>query len=128
MPLRDRAHIALIALRVPTDQPARPRARRRNLIIAVVIAALIVLFFVVQGVAGFYADFLWFHYSGIGEVWSQVVVTKIALSAVFVVIAWAVLWASLAVVDAVAPRAAFLGPDNELVRRYQSTVGPYRAF
>ncbi|MGA8297028.1 MAG: UPF0182 family protein [Acidimicrobiales bacterium] len=112
-------------MRVPTDQPARPRARRRNLIIAVVIAALIVLFFVVQGVAGFYADFLWFHYSGIGEVWSQVVVTKIALSAVFVVIAWAVLWASLAVVDAVAPRAAFLGPDNELVRRYQSTVGPY---
>jgi uncharacterized protein len=113
-------------LRVPSDQrPARPRARRRNLLIAIIIAALIVLFFVVQGLAGFYADFLWFHFAGIGEVWRQVIVTKVVLAAVFVVIAWAVLWASLAVVDTVAPRAALLGPDNELVRRYQSTVGPH---
>ncbi len=112
-------------MRVPSDQPARPRARRRNLLIALVIAALIILFFVIQGLAGFYVDFLWFHYTGIGEVWRQVIVTKVVLAAIFVVIAWAVLWASLAVVDAVVPRAALLGPDNELVRRYQSTVGPH---
>ncbi len=113
-------------MRVPSDQPvARPRARRRNLIIAIVIAALIILFFVVQGIAGFYANFLWFHYAGVGEVWRQVIVTKIVLAAVFVAIAWAALWASLAVVDTVAPRAALLGPDNELVRRYQSTIGPH---
>jgi uncharacterized protein len=115
-------------LRVPSDQPVRPRVRRRNWIIAIVIAALIILFFVVQGLAGFYADFLWFHYTGLGEVWRQVIVTKIVLAAVFVVIAWAVLYASLAAVETVAPRAALSGPDNELVRRYQSTVGPHARF
>jgi uncharacterized protein len=95
------------------------------LIIAIVVASLIILFFAVQGLAGFYADFLWFHYSGVGEVWRQVIVTKIVLAAVFVVIAWVLLWWSLAVVDAVAPRAALLGPDHEFVRRYQTTVGPH---
>lgn len=124
MPLCDRARRHLTQLRVPSDQPARPRARRRNLVIAIVIAALIILFFAVQGIAGFYADFLWFHYTGIGEVWRQVIVTKIVLAAVFVILAWAVLWASLSVVDTVAPRAAFLGPDNEFIRRYQTTIGP----
>lgn len=113
-------------MRVPSNQQqVRPRARRRNLVIAAVVVALIILFFVVQGLAGLYADFLWFHYTGIGEVWRQLIVTKIVLAAVFVVIAWAVLYASLAAVDTVAPRAALSGPDNEFVRRYQSTVGPH---
>ena len=99
--------------------------RRRNLIVLGIIVALIILLFVVQGLAGFYANFLWFHWNGVGVVWREMIVTKIVLGAVFVVIAWALLWASLYVVDTVAPKAAFLGPDNELVRRYQSAVGPH---
>lgn len=112
-------------MRVPTEPTARPRVRRRNLVIAAVVVAIIILIFVVQGLAGLYANFLWFHWDGVGVVWRQMIVTKVALAAVFVVIAWALLWASLYIVDTVAPKAAFLGPDNELVRRYQSAVGPH---
>jgi hypothetical protein len=103
----------------------RPQARRRNVVFVAVIVALVVLVLIVQGAAGFYANFLWFHWNGLGDVWSQVTVTKIVLAVVFIVIAWALLWVSLFVVDTVAPRAAFLAPDNELVRRYQATVGPH---
>ena len=103
----------------------RPHARRRNVVIVALVVALIILLLVVQGLAGFYANFLWFHWNGLGSVWSQVTATKVVLAVVFVVIAWALLWVSLFVVDTVAPRAMFLAPDNELVRRYQATVGPY---
>ncbi|MGP8162468.1 MAG: UPF0182 family protein [Acidimicrobiales bacterium] len=112
-------------MRVQPEQRMRPHARRRNVVIVALVVALIILLLVVQGLAGFYANFLWFHWNGLGSVWSQVTATKVVLAVVFVVIAWALLWMSLFVVDTVAPRAMFLAPDNELVRRYQATVGPY---
>ena len=73
----------------------RPHARRRNVVIVALVVALIILLLVVQGLAGFYANFLWFHWNGLGSVWSQVTATKIVLAVVFVVIAWALLWVSL---------------------------------
>ena len=55
------------------------------------------------GARRFYAYFLWFHWNGLGSVWSQVTVTKIVLAVVFIAIAWALLWVSLFIVDTVAP-------------------------
>jgi len=112
-------------VRVSPEPRLRPPTRRRNVVIVAVIVALIVLLLVIQGLAGFYANFLWFHWNGLGSVWSQVTVTKIVLAVIFIAIAWALLWVSLFIVDTVAPRAMLLAGDNELVRRYQETVGPY---
>ena len=112
-------------MRVPPEPRYRPPIRRRHVVIVAVVVALLVLLVAVQGLAGVYANFLWFHYDGLGSVWSEVTVTKIVLAAVFVAIAWVLLWVSLFVVDTVTPRAVFLAPDNELVRRYQATVGPF---
>ena len=112
-------------MRVPPEPRYRPPVRRRHVVIFSVVVALLVLLVAVQALAGFYANFLWFHYDGLGSVWSEVTLTKIVLAAVFVVIAWVLLWVSLFVVDTVTPRAVFLAPDNELVRRYQATVGPF---
>ena len=80
---------------------------------------------VVQGLAGFYSNFLWFHSSGVGIVWRTVIETKVILSAVFIAIAFCLFWGCLFLVDKVAPRALFMAPDTELVRRYQSAVGPH---
>jgi len=112
-------------VRVPPEPRYRPPVRRRHIVVVALVVALLVAFVVVEGLAGFYANFLWFHFSGLGNVWSEVTATKVVLSVVFVVIAWALLWVSLLVVDTVTPRAVFLASDNELVRRYQATVGPY---
>ena len=49
--------------------PRRERSKRPGVWILVGIAVLIVLVVVVQALAGFYANFLWFHSSGVGAVW-----------------------------------------------------------
>ena len=112
-------------MRIEPEPRIRRPVRRRNVVIVSLVVAIVVLLIVVQGLAGFYANFLWFHYNGLGTVWSGITVTKIVLAVVFVVIAWVLLWVSLLVVDTVAPRAMFLASDNELVRRYQATVAPH---
>jgi len=90
-----------------------------------VVVLLILLVIVVQGLAGFYTNFLWYHWTGVGEIWGTVIATKVALATVFVVAAFALLWTSLYLVDKIAPRALFMAPDTELVRRYQAIVGPH---
>lgn len=112
-------------MRVPTEAPRRQRTQRPGLWILLGIAFLIVLIVVVQGLAGFYANFLWFHSSGVGVVWRTVIETKVVLAAVFVVIAFFLFWGCLFLVDKVAPRALFMAPDTDLVRRYQAAVGPH---
>ncbi len=112
-------------MRIPTEPPIRPPTSHRPAVIISIVVGVIVLLLVAQGLAGFYANFLWFHWDGLGSVWREVTVTKIVLAVVFVVIAWALLWVSLFVADTVGPRAMLLSSDNELVRRYQSAVAPY---
>lgn len=87
---------------------------------------MIVLLVVVQGLAGFYTNFLWFHWSGLGTVWRTVIVTKVVLAAVFVAAAFVLLSTSFWLVDKIAPRAMFMAPEPslDLVRRYQSVIGP----
>ena len=77
------------------------------------------------GVAGFFTNYLWFHWNGVGDVWSTVTSTKIVITAIFIVVAFAVVFASLLLVDRVVARTLFMGPDTDLVRRYQAIVGPH---
>ena len=91
----------------------------------VALGVLIVLIVAVQGLAGFYANFLWFHWSGVGDVWTTVTTTKVLLTLTFLVIAFALCFVSLWVVDKVVSRTLFMAPDTELVRRFQAVVGPH---
>jgi uncharacterized protein len=98
--------------------------RRPSVIAIGVIVAVIVLLIVVQALAGFDTNYLWFHYQGVGEVWRAEMVSKIGLALVFIAISFALIWVCLLIVDKVAPRAMFMAPDSELVRRYQAIIGP----
>ncbi len=112
-------------MRVNTDAGPRTRPRRRSLFILIGIIALIVAVIVVQGLAGFYANFLWFHWSGVGAIWGKVTASKVLLAVVFIALAFVLLWGCLFLVDVVARRAVFIAPDTELVRRYQAIVAPH---
>ena len=110
-------------MRVMTEQ-VHQGSKRWGVVALGAIAVLVVLVLLAEGLASAWTNFLWFHYAGVGEVWTVVAWTKAGLTAVFVVAAFVASWVSLYLVDKIAPRAAFLGaPDNELVRRYQSAVG-----
>ncbi len=112
-------------MRLPADVQGHHAAHRRGLWLLSGLAALVILVVVLQGLAGFYTNFLWYHWSGLGEVWGVVTWTKIVLATVFVALAFALLSTSFWLVDKIAPRAMFMAPDTELVRRYQAVVGPH---
>ncbi len=105
--------------------PMRPANRRHSLAVLVALGVLLVVILAVEGLAGLYANFLWFHFSGVGNVWTTVQWTKVGLGAAFVAFAFALCFVSLLLVDAVAPRVLFMASDSELVRRYQAAVGPH---
>lgn len=111
-------------MRIPEEVARRPRGRHRGAWLLALLVLFVVVLIVVQGLAGFYTNFLWFHWYGFGAVWRTVVVTKVVLAAVFIVAAFALLSTSFWIVDRIAPRAMFMAPDSDLVRRYQAVVGP----
>jgi uncharacterized protein len=95
------------------------------MILLLALVGVIVALIVLQAVAGFYANFLWFHYTGVGEVWSGVTLTKVLLVLVSFLLAFSFLWGTLYLVDWVVARTLFLAPDTELVRRFQAMTRPH---
>ncbi|MCU1491614.1 MAG: hypothetical protein JWM85_3019, partial [Acidimicrobiaceae bacterium] len=112
-------------MRLPSEPTVRVGSRRRSLWILGALAGLVVLILLVQGLSSFSVNELWFHWAGVGEVWSAVESTKVVLGAVFVALAFLLCYVSLLLVDKIAPRAMFMAPDTELVRRYQAVAGPH---
>ena len=112
-------------MRVPSQQTMQMHSRRRTIIISIAIVVLFVLLIVGQSAAGFYTNFLWFHSSGVGDVWSTIISSKVALAAIFITLAFALVFACLAIVKRVTERTLSLAPDTEFVRRYRAIVTPH---
>jgi len=93
---------------------------------------LSVVFLVLLGarwIATLWTDYLWYSELDATKVWSTLTFTKLWLVIAASVVAIAVFWISLWVVDRISPRrlVAVGGPDEELLMRYQEWVQP-RAF
>jgi uncharacterized protein len=111
-------------VRVPTDLPARSRpVRRYQAWILAAVVFLILMLIVIQGIANFYTNYLWYRSVHFTMVWRAMVETKLGLAATFVGTFFVACWISLWVVDRIAPRALLVSPELELVRRYQQIVG-----
>jgi uncharacterized membrane protein (UPF0182 family) len=112
-------------LRVPPQPIIQFHPRRRTIVIAAIAIALIVLLIVGQAAAGFLSNFLWFHSSGVGDIWSTATETKVLLSLVFIAIAGVLVFVCLEIVEKVTERTFSLAPDTELVRRYRSITASH---
>ena len=110
-------------MRVPTAEPRR-RFRLRGWIIGVVVLFL-VLAFSLRGLAGFYTDFLWFDSLGQGSTWSSLLAAKVAPALVFTVVFFVIMYVNLVIADRLAPKYRSMGPEDELIARYQQVAGPY---
>jgi uncharacterized membrane protein (UPF0182 family) len=91
------------------------------LVAVVVVIALIAS---LRSIATFYTDYLWFGSVHLTSEWRRMIEVKLGLFFGFAAAFFVVLWANLAVVDRVAPSELALGPEDELVRRYQQRVAP----
>jgi len=112
-------------MRVPTVEPRRrSRFRLRGWIIGIVVV-LIVLLFSLRGLAGFYTDFLWFDSLGQGSTWSSLLAARVAPALVFTVVFFVIMFVNLVIADRLAPKYRAMGPEDELIARYQQVAGPY---
>src|SRR5208283_3317415 len=111
-------------MRVPTDLPSRmhPGRRYQAWIVGAVVFVIVALI-VIQGLANFYTDYLWYRSVNFTSVWRLLIETKLELAAVFIGAFFIACWVSLWVVDRIAPRALLVSPELEIVRRYQQIVG-----
>ena len=112
-------------MRVPTAQGRRRGFRVRGWIIAGVIL-LVILLFSLRGLAGFYTDFLWFDSVGQGGTWRELLSAKVVPALVFTVVFFVIMLTSLLIADRLAPKYRSMGPEDELVERYQSFVSDYQ--
>ncbi len=113
-------------MRSPQDLP-RPTARgrrRRRVWILVAIAVVIIVIASLRSIATFYTDYLWFGSVHLAGEWRRLLEVKTGLFFGFAAVFFLALWINLAVVDRVAPSELALGPEDELVRRYQQRVAP----
>ena len=117
-------------MRSPQDLPprsARARrgtrpARRRRIWIVVAVVVVIVVIASLRSIATFYTDYLWFGSIRLPGVWRKLFEVKLGLFFGFAAAFFVALWVNLAVVDRLAPGELALGPEDELVRRYQQRV------
>ncbi|MHB8329251.1 MAG: UPF0182 family protein, partial [Acidimicrobiales bacterium] len=77
-----------------------------------------------RSIATFYTDFLWFGSVHLSSEWRRLLEVKAGLFFGFAAIFFVALWVNLAVVDRLAPSELALGPEDELVRRYQQRLAP----
>ncbi|MET0894257.1 MAG: UPF0182 family protein [Acidimicrobiia bacterium] len=111
-------------MRVPTDMPRRRRFHLRGWLIALAVIVVLVLLSL-RGLAGFYTDFLWFDSLGQGNTWSSLLAAKVAPALVFTVVFFAIMYANLVIADRLAPKYRSMGPEDELIARYQSATGRF---
>ncbi len=113
-------------MRTPQDLPRRARraVRRGRLWLVLAVVVLIVVLASLRTLATFWTDYLWFGSVHLSRVWRRLFVVKAELFFGFAAIFFVVMWVNLAVVDRLAPSELALGPEDELVRRYQQRVAP----
>lgn len=114
-------------MRIPEELPRkeRPAHHRRRLWIVGALVVVVVLLASLHTLATVYTDALWFNAVHLASVWRRLFDVKVGMFLVFGAVFFVLLWASLAVVDHLAPSELSLGPEDELVRRYQRTVAPH---
>jgi uncharacterized protein len=110
-------------MRVPTVE-SRRRFHLRGWIIGAAVV-LVVLLFSLRGLAGFYTDYLWFDSVGQGSTWSSLLAARVAPALVFTVVFFVIMFVNLVIADRLAPKYRSMGPEDELIARYQQVAGPY---
>ena len=75
--------VSLRPVRIPSDMPAQPRARRKRrighkgrIILIAAVALVFILFLSARGIAGFWTDYLWYDALGFGGVFRNLLVSR----------------------------------------------------
>ena len=115
-------------MRAPDDMPSRrsrraPRTGRGRTWLVVGAVLLFFLITSLRGIASFYTDYLWYDSLGQAAIWRGVLGAKIALTVIFTVAFFVLMWINLVIADRLAPPFRPAGPEDEVIERYHELVG-----
>jgi len=110
--------IASVINREPV--PFRPRSRLRRVGI-VVLGGGFAFLLVARWLATLWTDYLWYESMGHSSVWGTLVFTRVWLVIAAALVAVALFWVNLFIVDRLSPRGGIVAgsPDEELLERFQ---------
>src|SRR3954463_9386421 len=109
-------------MRVPPVRRDRERRFRIRPWMVILVAVLVALFLSARSLAGFYTDYLWFASVGFSKTWRGLLWARFLPAAVFTIVFFVMMLASLTIADRIAPRTRALGPEDEMLARYQQSV------
>ena len=115
-------------MRSPSDVPSsRPRVGRfsRRFWLGVAVVAVLVIFFSLRSLAVFWTDQMWFSSVGLSSVFTTMFLVKAGLVLTFGAVFFFLLWGNLILTDRFGARDLAFSPEDEVVRRFQSSVRPY---
>ncbi len=113
-------------MRVPEDlNSGRRRASRRQLAIVAVVAIVVVVILSLRSVAVFYTDYLWFRSIAFSSVWKTLLLTKLALGAVFVALFFVMCLGSLVIADKITGGTGDDASNDDIVKRYAQARGRF---
>ncbi|MGZ4675673.1 MAG: UPF0182 family membrane protein [Acidimicrobiia bacterium] len=114
-------------MRVPPMQRNRSGDRRFRIRawMVILVVVLVGLFLSARSLAGFYTDYLWFDSVGFGSTWRGLLWARFAPAAVFSAVFFVLMLASLTIAERLQPGTRALGPEDEMLARYQQSVAPY---
>ncbi len=115
-------------MRPPSAMPIRPRLARPRHLVIIIAAVVLALLIFGSSIAGIYTNMLWFHWGGLGEIWRLVTSTKIVLEVIFFVVAFALMYGCLHLVDRVVDKSLFVTQESELVQHYRQSVARFRVW
>ena len=81
--------------------------------VVIALAALVAALVSARGVAGFYTDYLWFDSVGFTSVFKGLLWAKVGLVALFMALAFGIVWVNLFIADRLAPRFRPPGPEED---------------
>ena len=115
-------------MRQPSDMPAPRRRIRRpgrgRVVLIVAAIAIFLLLTSLRGIARVYTDYLWFDSLGQGSTWSSLLAARVAPALVFTVVFFVIMFVNLVIADRLAPKYRAMGPEDELIARYQLDEHP----
>lgn len=106
---------------------AHPGARRYQIAVLLFLVAAVLVIIALQAISDAYTNYLWYRSVDLTMVWRSMVETKLGLGAVFAGSFFVASWTSLYVVDALAPPFFLLASEQDLSRRYRTSIGRYPA-
>ena len=110
-------------MRIPTDiDQIRPPKKHKATKWILVFVVILMFILIIQGISGFYIDFLWFRAYRITGVWKVMLAYKLGLGATFIALGFLACWTNIWLVERSTPQALAVSYEKKYIQVFQRSL------